>query len=110
MKTIKINLYEYNELNKESKEKAFNEHEIFLRSNPQTYETEDENGNIIEKYDNMDEWTQEDIKEYVEDSININEYFFFENGDLTNCTTYTGKHKKTGTTELNFNGKIYKIK
>ena len=105
MKTIKaeIKLYEYDELDEKTKEKVFDEHEQFLRENPQTYE--DNEGN--EKYDNMDEWTQEDIKEYVEDNIRINEYLFFENGEMANITHFTGKHEKAGTTEFYFGGKTY---
>ena len=109
MKTIEINLYSYDELNEEAKNKAFNEHKYFLECNPQTYEDEDEDGNIITKYDNMDEWTQEDIKEYVEDSININKYLYFENGEMANITHFTGKHEKAGTTEFYFLGKTYLI-
>ena len=80
MKTIKIEikLYSYNELNEEAKNKASEEHEEFLRENLDTYEEENENGDIITKYDNMSKWTQEDIKDYVEESINANKYLFFE--------------------------------
>lgn len=100
VKTIKteIKLYEYDELNEESKNKAFAEHENFLRE-----------GNIIKKYDNMDEWTEEDIKEYVEDSIRLNEYLFFESGEMAHICTYTGKQEKAGTTEFYFQGKTYII-
>jgi len=111
MKTIQIEikLYSYNELSEKGKEKAFNEHENFLRDNPLTYETEDENGNIIIKYDNMDEWTQKDIKDYVEESININEYLFFESGDMAHVVHFTGKHEKAGKIEFYFQGKTYLI-
>jgi hypothetical protein len=105
MKTIKteINLYSYDELNEESKNKAFKEHKYFLESNPSQYE--DENG--VMQYNNMNEWTQEDIKEYVEDSINANEYLFFENGEMAHITHFTGKHEKAGTIEFYLNGKTY---
>jgi hypothetical protein len=111
MKTIKteIKLYSYDELSEESKNKAFEEHKYFLECNPSDYETEDENGNIMKKYDNMDEWTEADIKEYVQDSININEYLFFESGEMANITHFTGKHEKAGTTEFFFNGEVYLI-
>lgn len=109
MKTIKteIKLYDYDELSEESKEKAFHKHEDFLRSYPAEYEYEDKEGNIIKKYDNMDEWTDEEIKDYVEDSIRINEYLFFESGEMAHITHFTGKHEKAGTTEFYLNGKIY---
>lgn len=109
MKTIKteINLYEYDELNWKAKEKAFNEHEVFLRCHSGEYEEEGENGEIIVKYDNMDEWSAEDIKDFVEDSIRINEYLFFESGEMAHICHFTGKHEKAGTTEFYFQGKTY---
>ena len=111
MKTIKteINLYEYDELNEKATERAFNEHEEFLNLNPSTYEEEDENGEIITKYDNMSKWGQEDIKSYVEESIKINEYLFFESGEMAHITHFTGEHEKAGKTEFYFSGKTYEI-
>lgn len=97
---VEINLYKYEELETEAKLKAFEEEKYFLECNPSDYETEDENRNIIKKYDNMEKWTEKEIKEYVEDSININDYLFFENGEIANVTHYTGKHEKAGTTEF----------
>ena len=84
---VKIGLYLYSELEGEAKEKAFNEHEDFLNSVSEISHPDD-----------------------VEDSINANEYLFFENGELANCTTYTGKHEKAGITEFKFLGKIYEVK
>ena|SRR3990167_2442268 len=104
----KINLYKYNELSEKARLKAFDEHEEFLRLNPAEYETEDEKGVII-KYDNLDEWTEEEIKEYVEESIGANEYLFFESGEQAHITHFTGKHEKSGTTEFYFMGETYKI-
>jgi hypothetical protein len=111
MKTIQteIKLYEYEELSKDAKDKAFAEHEDFLRWHPAEYEEEDEAGNIITKYDNMDEWIEEEIKEHVEESIRINEYLFFENGEMAHITHFVGEHEKAGTTEFYFNGKTYII-
>ena len=97
-KEIKVNLklYSYEELKEDAKEKAFNEHETFLYS--------------VEEDFNMNNLNSKELKEYVEDSILCNEYLFFSNGKLANCTTYTGKHEKTGITELNFHGKTYTLK
>jgi len=103
MKTIKaeIELYQYDELNEKAKENSFNRHFEFLCDNPSDYD--DGEGNI--KY-----LTEEDYnKEAVEESIRINEYWFFKDGDLADCVTYTGEHEKTGKTELKFQGKIYLI-
>ena len=111
METIKteIKLYSYDELKGKSQDKAFNEHLNFLLENPSTYEDEDEQGNIITKYENILKWTDEEIKSYVEDSIKINGYLFFEDGTMANITHFTGKHKKSGTTEFYFQGKTYII-
>ena len=111
MKTININinLYKYEELNEEAKEKAFDEHLSFLCSIPYEYETEDEDGNIIQKTENILKWNYEELKFYVEDSININEYLFFESGEMANITHYTGKHIKSGKTELKFLNKVYEV-
>lgn len=93
MKKIKIELelFKYDELEGEAKKKAFDEHYIFLSSIPYDYETEDE------------------IKEYVEDSITINEYLFFKNGEMADITHYTGKHPKEGKTELKIFNKIIEV-
>jgi len=48
-------------------------------------------------------------EEAIIETIEANEYFFYEDGKLANCTTYTGGHEKTGTTELHFHGKSISI-
>lgn len=48
-------------------------------------------------------------EEAIKETIEANEYFFFADGELANCTTYTGQHEKAGTTELNFHGEIYEL-
>ena len=106
---IKIKLYAYNELKEDAQNKAFDEHLNFLSGLPYEYETEDENGKTIEKIDNILNWENDQIKEYVEDSININEYMFFENGEIANITHYTGQHEKTGKTEFKFLNKVYEV-
>ncbi len=106
---IKIELFKYIELEDKAKERAYNEHLDFLSTIPYDYEIVDKKGNIIQKEDNILNWKEEDLKLYVEDSIKANEYLFFNDGEMANITHYTGKHKKTGITEFNFKGKIYKI-
>ena len=100
MKTIKteINLYEYDELNKNAKEKAFYEHKEFLDSLEQEYENN--KGELIKEFIDHN-------KESVEDSIRMNEYLFFDNGEMAHIIHFTGKHKKSGITEFYFNGKTY---
>lgn len=101
MITVSINLYSLDELSQESKDVAIQEHKDFLDSMPIDFE--DEDGNLNEQYHSHSE--QETI-----DNIYANEYIYFGDGTLANCTTYTGKHPKAGTTEFNFKGKIYKVK
>ncbi|GBE19339.1 hypothetical protein BMS3Abin17_00062 [archaeon BMS3Abin17] len=100
MKKIKaeIKLYSYEELNEDSKNKAFEKHKDFLDSLEEEYENE--KGEMIKEYIDHD-------KETVEDSININGYLFFSSGDIADCVTYTGKHKKAGTTEFKFMDVVY---
>lgn len=107
MKTIKteINLFQYGELKGKGKERAFNEHLDFILSNPSQYENE--KGEMV--LENYDKWREEDLKNMVEDSLNVNEYWFFESGEMADCVTYTGKHEKAGITEFNFQNKVYEI-
>ncbi len=100
MKKIKaeIKLYQYDELNEKGKEKAFDEHKEFLDGTEEEYENE--NGEMIKEFIEHD-------KESVEDSIIINEYLFFENGEMADTITYTGKHEKAGTTEFKFMDVVY---
>jgi len=102
MKTIKIEikLYEYDELEEEAKKRAFNEHKGFLDSMEE--EVENIKGELIKEF-------VEHEKEDVEDSIRINEYLFFKDGEMADICYFTGKHEKTGTTEFYFNGEIYII-
>lgn len=88
MKTavLKINLYEFKELSEEAKERAISEHYDFLRS--ESFEAQDENGNVSD-----DEGPTE---EEVQESIEENEYFFYENGKLAHTVKYTGGHPLTG--------------
>ena len=98
MKTVQINLYSFNELSEKAKEKAIYEQIDFLNSIPVDYE--DEHGQMKEEYI---EHTPEDAIE----SILINEYLFFTDGEMANCVTYVNPHPKKGITELKFKGEIY---
>ena len=96
-----IKLYSYDELKDKAKERAFNEHKDFLDSCEE--ESENEQGELIKEYVDHDE-------EIVEDSLRINEYLFFKDGEMADICIFTGKHEKTGTTEFYFNGETYIIK
>lgn len=89
MKRVIISLYSFNELTAEAQEKAINEQAIFLTETNEEYE------NIT--------------REEVINSILINDYLFFEDGEMAHITHYTGKHEKTGKTEFHFHGKTFDI-
>jgi len=87
---LNLKLFSYDELNEKAKERAFDNHYIFL------CETGEYNS------------VEYDYK-FVEQSIKDNEYLFFYDGELANVTYYCGKHEKAGKTELSFQGEIYDI-
>lgn len=100
MKTANINIYSFNELSNEAKQKAIYEHGVFLDSFPIEYENED--GEMINEYI---EHTENDIIE----SIEANEYLFFKDGTMCSCVTYCGTHPKIGITELKLHGEVYTL-
>ncbi len=100
MKTAKINLYSFSELNEEAQEKAIFEHRNFLDEIGETLENE--YGEMVTEY-------YEHSKEDVIKSIEINEYWYYYNGELAPCLTYTGGHEKSGITELNHFGQIIQL-
>jgi hypothetical protein len=95
MKTIEINLYLFSELNDKAQQKAIMQHDEFLTSLDD--ETENENNGRI--YSDGE----------VIESIESNDYLFYEDGNLASCTTYTGQHEKSGQTELKLHGSIYPV-
>ena len=58
---------------------------------------------------NYDEYTQDELEEHLKDFININEYLYFENGEIAPVTTYTGKHIKNGKSEIKLFNKVYEL-
>ena len=78
---ICIDLFEYDELSEDAKKNAFEEHLNFLVS--VGYECENENGEM-EQADIM-LWEEQELTDYVEESLVINEYLFFKDGG-------TGRH------------------
>lgn len=99
MKTVAINLLTFAELKGAAKQKAIDDHYSFMVSYPPDYEDEEGKMVTIENYD-PDE-------EEVIDSIEVNEYYFFADGNLANCTTYTGEHPRAGETILEIGGEEY---
>lgn len=70
----------------------------FLRELKSCYKTM-----LMEEYDYMT--SEEAIKE----TIDANDYLFFDDGTLAHCTTYVGKHPKAGITEFHYHGKTYEV-
>lgn len=97
---VKVKLFKYDDLNQEAKNRAFEEYKESLWNQGQEYETDE--GEIKTDYSEPD-------KETVEDTIRINEHWFFESGEMADTTTYTGKHEKPGITELKLFDKVYQL-
>ena len=74
MKQIKINAYEFKELNQEAKHRVL----LWLDRFPLDYDTGeiDENGKPIIKYDYFSNWLEEEVQEHCE----MNNYLFSKNG------------------------------
>ena len=72
MKQIKIDAYNYEDLNDDNKINV----KIWLDQLPFDYEDEDENGNIIKKLDYPSDWDEIDIQEHCES----NRYLFSKFG------------------------------
>lgn len=98
--TIQINLYSLHELEETPKETAIQDHSNFLIS--QGIEIENENG----KLENVEYNPSE--SEVIE-NIEANDYIFFSNGELADCTTFCGKHPRAGETVFNYRGAEYSI-
>lgn len=102
MKTVNIdiNLYSFEELSQESKDKAVYEHRGFLLeiTRPKDFETDEDFNQYMEdvEYDDC----------IVIDSIVLNDYLYFEDGELADyCTFWNGNHKVK--TEFYFMNKVY---
>lgn len=99
MKSIQttINLYSFSELTGKSRQRAIEEHRCFLLdvTSIKHFEYEEDFYSTLEFYENEDEG--------IIESIEINDYMFFEDGELASVTHYT----KTGITEFTFKGQVY---
>lgn len=87
MKTVTINLYNFDELDQDAQEKAINKHAEFLM------EVDGEAGG----------------REDIIDNILINEYLFFEDGELAPTVQYTGRHPKAGKAEFHFHNRVIEL-
>ena len=111
---VEIALYKLNELSEAAKTRAIEEHRSFLLeimcpddfiSGDEKYDTEEQ---LQETYEREYEYVSLNDDPVIE-SIEVNDYYFFSNGELADCTTYCGSHPKAGTTELKFMGNTYQV-
>jgi hypothetical protein len=111
--TVNFNLYELHELDEQAREKAIEEHRRFMLEimRPDDFISGDP------EYDTPEELQKTYEAEYdyilmnddpVIESIEINEYLFFEDGELANVCSYYGG-LRAGETWLKVHGKEYKI-
>jgi hypothetical protein len=77
---------------------TIDEHKGFLDSFPIEYENEQ--GEMISEYIEHEE-------EQIIDSIEANDYLFFNSGEFAQTCTFTGKHPRAGETEFIFMDKSY---
>ena len=116
MKTanISINLYSFEELSVRAQERAIREHRDFLLtvmqpddfiSGDPEYDTPEQ---LSEQYDTEYDYVLFNDTPVVE-SIEANDYLFYSDGAMANCTTYWGNHPLSGMTVLRVFGKEYRI-
>ena len=85
MRVIKVNAYEYKELNQDAK------HEVvyWLDQDPIDYETEDEQGNTVREIEYFSDMEEQDIQEHCE----ANEYLFSKFGKCVHHLEVKEKEK-----------------
>lgn len=112
---ITIKLYSFSELNEKAKRKAIEEHREFELS---VMRPDDFISGIAE-YDTPEELQKTYEAQYdyylmndepIIESIEANDYLFFENGKLASTVRYCGNHPLAGETHFIFNGVDYLIK
>lgn len=103
MVNVQINLYSIDELNKDAKDIAIEQHKDFLLS---IYSNDDFDDSLNMTYSNYEADLSDD---YIIEEIKANGYLFFFNGELANITHYCGKHEKAGITELKLFDEVYVI-
>lgn len=104
MKLVTIELFSINELAKECKNKAIQDHKIFMLD---TYDNDmfDESFNMTKS-----KYAKSLTKSEIIEDIEANEYLYFSNGELAPTIQYCGKHIRAGEHVFNFKDKEYLIK
>ena len=109
MKQLSINIYSFHELSEKGKTRAIEDHRAFMLSTLQP-----------DYIDGVTDWNDpekmamyraecsaiEDSDTEVVESIEVNEYMFYANGELCPCCTYVAGPKQ-GTTEATIHGEVY---
>lgn len=99
-KTFEVITYNLDELPEASKNKAIQDHLNFLNS--EGIICENEAGELETEYDYLDNSSDDDIKEVI-DNIDANEYEYDFNGELVAITTYLKSNKPTGKKSIRIN-------
>lgn len=112
---ITIKLYSFSELSEKAKRKAIEAHREFelsimrpddFISGVAEYDTPEELQKTYEAQYNYYLMNDEPIIEIIE----VNDYLFFENGELAHIVHYCREHPLSGETHFIFNGVDYIIK
>lgn len=90
---IFLDLYEFGELKGKARNRALEEHRDFLLSTATDWEVEE---------------CQDD--DWVIESIGMNDYMFFHDGELADVVNYFGSHPKAGSTEFIYQGRAYTLR
>lgn len=108
MKKVTINLYSFDELNEDAKQKAIDDHRNFelsimdendfISGDPE-FDTPEK---LSEAYNAEYSYLEENDEPIIE-SIKANDYLFFSDGSLADCVTYTAD----GRTELKIGNDVY---
>lgn len=101
---IILELFEFSELEADIKDKVLETQRDFELS---TFDPLDYDSTTPTSYEEFnDSLTDADLI----DSIKMNEYMFFKDGEMASIVTYCGTHPRKGQTVLTVDGKEYIIK
>lgn len=112
MKNVTINLYEFNELSFNAQQRAIDEHRAFMLDTmrPDDFISGDPEYDTFEKlaeaYNSEWDYIYENDEPVIE-SIEINEYLFYANGEFANCICNCVNNEIISTVKIG--GEKYKI-
>jgi hypothetical protein len=121
---LNLNLYSFDELSEDAKDKARINHIEFLGEVSDCYFND--KGNVKPEYENyfvvnviqemermqtpwfFSETMYHEHKSEIDEEIKANDYLFFEDGEMANCISYV-KNNKVYKTEFNYNSQTIEI-